>query len=538
MPLKQLYFLPILFGLSPLLPQKELTGQSVKDPSLSISVLTEMSPRQEIPVQLSELPNGNLVYSTLDGEIYEILDNRPRLLYDAEDHDLPYVSGMEVKGDYIYICGSVVQPDQVTMVGYVIKGHLPSGEWTILAKSDPYFLGRSFNDHRFSALLVSLDEQFVFVHSGTRTNAGEVHELDGIPATNNLRDQPIRGKLFKIPTSTDTTIHLSNDSTILKNSPYLYVEGLRHLFAMAWGTDGKFYGGSNSDRRDVAEAFYEIKEGQHYGFPWWIGGEPNPIQFSDYDPDKDLLLPGNANNQGYYDNDPNFPMMPDNIDFVQPYKNIGPDADRYRDAQTGNIMDASAQGRSTTTFSPHRSPTGLVFDRQRLLSPPFEGDAFMVSYTNNSRLLNSDGHDLLHLELIGDDTLSARQLISGFIHPIDVILKEGKLFILELGNSNGTGRKIYEVTFDATTSNQSSLKDQPLLRVFPNPSSDHLNLTWPESWRVKSIQIYNQKGENQLFFTDPKSSIDIRKLPAQTYYLEVKFENGRILVQPFVKTQN
>lgn len=134
---------------------------------------------------------------------------------------------------------------------------------------------------------------------------------------------------------------------------------------MAWGTDGNFYGGSNSDRRDVTEAFYKIEEGANYGFPWWIGGAQNPIQFRDYNPNTDRLLPSGANNQGYYNTDPNFPPMPEDVDFIQPYKNIGPDADKWRDPNTGLIQDASDNGRVITSFSAHRSPTGLIFDSEK-----------------------------------------------------------------------------------------------------------------------------------------------------------------------------
>ena len=61
----------------------------------------------------------------------------------------------------------------------------------------------------------------------------------------------------------------------------------------------------------------------------------------------------------------------------------------------------------------------------------------MVSYTNNNKLLEDDGHDLLHLTLLENDTLSARKMIDGFIHPMDVMVLGDKLYLLEMGNRNG-----------------------------------------------------------------------------------------------------
>lgn len=420
------------------------------DPRVDVSVHAILPSAGERPVTLSVLPNGNLVYNNLDGVIYEIVNGNAQVIYTASDHNLPYVSHMEVWGDYMYLSGSVVQSGDSTMIGYVMQGDLTNNTWRTLAQSDPYYLGRSFNDHRFSSLLVSLDGQYVYVHSGTRTNAGEVHELSGVDGTINLRDQAIRGKLFKLPTNLPQTIFLPLDSTALENSGYLYAQGLRHLFAMAWGTDSLMYGGSNSDRRDVPEAFYQIVSGGHYGFPWWIGGEQNPLQFASYNPVTDLLLPANANNQGYYNPDPSFPPEPAGLNPVQPYKNIGPDGDKIRNPQTGNIEDASDEGKVVTSFTGHRSPTGLIFDQEEVLPSVFKGDGFLVCYTDGGNLLANDGHDLLQLTLMGGDTLSARQLISGFRHPIDVMIRDSVMYILDLGNNNGSGRYIYEVNFVET----------------------------------------------------------------------------------------
>lgn len=514
-------------------------GQTVVDAQLSMQKIATLRSSGERPVCLDELPNGNLVYSNLDGDIFEVANGSSQFMYTAGHHKLPYVSHMEVMGDYMYLCGSVVQPDGNKMVGYVMEGQLSTRTWRVLAQSEPYFLGRSFNDHRFSSLLIGPNRAYVYVHSGSRTNSGEVHELDGVPATEGLRWEAIRGKLFKLSTQEDIPIYIPNDSTLLEESGLVHVEGLRHLFAMAWGTDGNFYGGSNSDRRDVAEAFYQIMPGRHYGFPWWIGGEENPIQFDTYDPTVDRLLPSGANNQGYYDNDPAFPPMPDGIDFVQPYHNVGPDADKVRSATTGQVIDVSDAGGTLTSFSGHRSPVGLIFDTEQVLPAPFTGDGFMVSYSNNSRLLNDDGHDLIQLTLLNGDTLSARTLVSDFIHPIDVMISNEKLYVLEMGNRNGSGRAIYEIELNAAT-NTAALLDAQDLILYPNPTKEGVHLVLrphlgPDR-QVRHVRVYTSQGQQIRHFSSLPAYIDLTQLPPQMYLLEVQFQNGQKMLKKLLKS--
>lgn len=520
------------------------------DTDLSVSTFANLPSNGERPVCLSELPNGNLVYSNLDGDIYEIVNGSAQILYTDADHHLSYVSHMEARGDYMYLCGSIVLPGDTELVGYVMKGHLPSNTWDTLAVSEPYYWGLGFKDHRFSSLLISEDGAHVYVHSGTRTNAGEIQELSGVSETVGLRDEAIRGKLFKLPTDQTETIFIPKDTAGLVASGLLYAEGLRHFFAMAWGAEGKLYGGSNSDRRDVPEAFYEIKENAHYGFPWWIGGEQNPLQFSTYNPNVDLLLPSGSNNQGYYNPDPNFPVMPTGINFVQPFVNIGPDADKYRDPITRLVKDASSEGIGITSFSAHRSPTGLIIDTDSTLSNDFKGKAYMVSYTNSSKLLNGDGHDLLQLTFLNEDTLSARKLVSGFIKPMDVIIYDTLLYVLDMGNNNGSGRAIYQLTLptdttgtDTTTTDTTTnsiyigFAENSPIQVFPNPSKGLFQVEIDASIQVQSLIVRSLNGAVQKVIEGPVSELDLRDFPAQIFLLEIKTKKGEVYTGKIVKEE-
>ncbi|MFK7922752.1 MAG: hypothetical protein AB8H47_12385 [Bacteroidia bacterium] len=514
---------------------------SIQDTLLEFSVYAALPASGDRPVCLSQLPNGNLCYSDLGGNIYEIINGARQVLFTDTDHHLPYVSHMEAKGDKMYLCGSVIQAGDSVMLGFVMRGDLNTGVWDTLAISEPYYIGLSFNDHRFSSLLISQDEEHVYVHCGSRTNSGEIQELPGIAGTLGLRWEAIRGKLFKLPTDQSETIYIPNDSTLLAASPYVHVEGLRHLFAMAWGTDSLLYGGSNSDRRDAPEGFYRLDAGEHYGYPWWIGGSLNPLQFASYDPNTDLLLPSGANNQGYYDTDPNFPAMPTGINYIQPYHNIGPDADLYRDPQTGVIKDASDEDTTLTSFSGHRSPVGLIFDQAERLAYHLKGAGFMVSYSNNSRLLNDDGHDLVQIDMLDGDTISVHQLISGFRAPIDVMIKDSLLYVLDMGNSNRSQRAIYQINIkDSTQINTTNIEDDfavgSKLSFIPNPSRGLVKIVLSESTAmIERVQLYDLTGKAYAISLDYNQILDLSSFPAQVYLVEVLLSDGTRLIEKLKK---
>lgn len=508
-------------------------GQSINREGITLRKIVSMPQNQARPVRLNKLPNGHLVYGTLNGQIFEVIDGKAELWADDNDHLLSYLSSMDIHGNDMYICGSIIQPGDSTMIGYVYKGNISDKTWRLLAESDPYYLGLGFNDHRFSSLLVSLDGLEVYVHSGTRTNAGEIHYLEGVKGTEGLRDQPLRGKLFRLPTNEDDPVHLPVDSTLLYESGYIFSEGLRHLFAMGWGTDGYLYGASNSDRRDVGEAFYRVIQNRHYGFPWSIGGELNPLQYADYDVSTDNLAGPTINNQGYYDADPDFPIMPDDIDFVKPYYNVGPDADKFRDKQTGEILDASDLGMTLTTFSGHRSPTGLKFDRTLSLPSPYTGDGFLVSYGGG---LGNDRKDLLHLKLLNEDSLSATTLISGFNSLLDVFIDKDTLYLLESGASNGSGKAIYQVSFDQVVTDIEEENQFSTFKIIPNPTSSKITLDIAGEEYINQIALFNLQGQQQeIVFDRNAREVDLSILRSGMYLAIFKFGSGQMITRRIVK---
>jgi hypothetical protein len=227
--------------------------------------------------------------------------------------------------------------------------------------------------------------------------------------------------------------------------------------------------------------------------------------------------------------------MPPGLNAIQPYKNIGPDADKIRNPQTGNIEDASDLGKVATTFTGHRSPTGLIFDRAQHLPAPFTGDGFMVSYQNGGNLLLNDGHDLLQLSLLGGDTLSAKQIASGFLRPIDVMFRDSNLYVLDLGNSNGSGRAIYQVTFEALSTGLPSLAHGQQVLLYPNPASNLLHIDVQPHQPIQRLQLYNVAGTVYPVELKPNDLIDVSDLPPQIYLLEIILDDGSAVVRKWVK---
>ena len=63
-----------------------LAQLSIKDTLLQAGIHASLPMSGDRPVCLSLLPNGNLCYSDLGGNIYEIANGNRQLLFDDSDH--------------------------------------------------------------------------------------------------------------------------------------------------------------------------------------------------------------------------------------------------------------------------------------------------------------------------------------------------------------------------------------------------------------------------------------------------------------------
>jgi len=101
---------------------------------------------------------------------------------------------------------------------------------------------------------------------------------------------------------------LANDATAL--APYLFADGTRNTFDMAFNADGDLIGPDNGPDIDFPDEINWLQEGKHYGFPWRLATEGNPNMDPTFTPSGDVRLHTGlkAVDQHLYFYDANFPM--------------------------------------------------------------------------------------------------------------------------------------------------------------------------------------------------------------------------------------
>lgn len=410
--------------------------------------------------------NQTLYYLKQNGDIYRVnlgATNTATRVYTSTDHKAVGVQGMAIGPDgTIYLVGNAdvgTVQTQATIVKGVINATTGQRVWSILAQTASYPKSATAYDHRFNGAIVDPTNTYLYVNSGARTDHGEVQSANGLFP--NTREVGLTACILRLPIN-GQNISLPNDRNSLKASGYIFAEGTRNTFDFAFAPNNDLFGTENGPDRDMPEELNWLRQGGHYGFPWRIGGLDNPQQYSNYNPATDRLLDPrfNAVKLGYYYNDPTFPKRPARDLFGSIY-NLGPDADSFRDAVDGQVKDASNLGLTIRTFTAHRSPLGLVFDRQNAMSTEFQGDGFMLSWTKGDPTgasvpgpFNDPSEDLLHLDLTkvtinNNLTYQVRttRIVQGFNQPIDSEIIGNKIYVLEYGGNQG----IWEVTLPART---------------------------------------------------------------------------------------
>jgi glucose/arabinose dehydrogenase len=320
-------------------------------------------------------------------------------------------------------------------------------EWKTLAQTEPYPLSNTPFDHRFNGALVSADGKWIYVNSGSRTDHGEVEDNDQNFV--DTREIALTAKIFKIPTDAEDLL-LPNDEEALKSGGLIFAWGTRNAFDMAFAPNGDLFAVDNGPDADFPDELNWLREGLHYGFPWKFGDQDNPQQFPDYTSvgDKRLSPDFTAVQIGAYRRDPQFPKSPGG--FTLPVANLGPDAAQYR-ADDGAQQDAAQEGKPLYTFTPHRSPLGLVFVTSAGMPADYQDDedtfgAFLLSWGAAGGTLTDKGQDLLYLQLTKqNDNYEAitTQIARDFDNPIDAVLIENRLYVLDFG-ADGT---LWEITF-------------------------------------------------------------------------------------------
>jgi len=449
-----------------------------------------------------------LLYLTRGGDIYrhDLSTEQFTRIATFADHQVPETRGLLISVDeQIYLLGN--RQEGTTNAGVVRRASIQAEAltgWTTVMTTDAYPRSLTAFDHLINGFAVSPDGRYLFIASGSRTDHGEVEDAGGLYP--GLRETALTTVMLRIPADT-TDLVIPNDSAALDESGFRFATGFRNAFDLEWGPNGHLFGTENSGDRDDPEELNWIHEGGHYGFPWRIGGNDTPQRFEDYDPDADPLL-GNAI-QPVFSNDPTYPEPPEGVNFVEPLLNVGPDADIFRDALDGSVQDASDLGLAISTFTPHRSPLGLVFDTAGVLAEPYTGQGFVLCWTgsNNPLLgpLGDPGRDLLHLALTWSEedssySISATKIAEGFIRSIDAVLVGTSLYTLGMGFSPADAPSLWRFDFPrrSGSSSENRALDVPSitgLEIFPNPisSSGRMQLTAGSTGFLR-ISLYDVTG--------------------------------------------
>lgn len=466
-------------------------------------------------VRLSHNKSNDLFYFlTTKGELFEldIEKGSQRLIADSNDHQIGESQGLAISDSgLIFISGTNKDRQNATNEGKISRGINQDGQWKWenVLTTEKYPLSNTAFDHNFNAIVLSPDQKTLFVNSGSRTDHGEVHSVDGLyPHT---REVALTAKLFQVSADTADLI-LLNDYEFLKTNNFIYAEGLRNTFDLAFDKDGNLFGTENSGDRDDSEELNLLEEGKHYGFPWLMGGNLTPMQFMGYNVNEDPYVSksSTAYRGGFFYNDPNYPSPPDSVVFVEGLINIGPDADRKRESD-GNIYDASDNGLEIRTFTSHRSPLGLVFDKTSSFGGQYTNDGFVLGWTGSDHSdllsrLSDQGKDMFHLTLIPDDEekfkVSVKRIASGFKNPIDAAIVDNKIYVMEYtgGWINNGDVGIYELLFPSSSTYSDSESAPPssivLYQNYPNPFNSTTKIQYKLHYPATEVNlsIFNSIG--------------------------------------------
>lgn len=229
----------------------------------------------------------------------------------------------------------------------------------------------------------------LYVNSGSRTDGDETGDD---PRYSKEGEDRLTSCLWRLDPNAD------------KPEVEIYARGLRNAYGFCWDDKGAMYATDNGPDADPPEELNHIEKGKHYGFPY---------RFSDWVKPPYVYTP-----------DP-----PPGLVFTPPVANLGPDA-------------GGSPGRPLFTFSPHSSPSGIVFLRDDFPAP-YRGGYLVARFGN---LLDKPrvGFDVLHVVLgrdaDGRETATVKTLLAPIARPVDLHLSgKGKVYICEYSRQIDNG---------------------------------------------------------------------------------------------------
>jgi glucose/arabinose dehydrogenase len=392
-------------------------------PNITVALFKTLSHQ---PVRIVHEPATNTLYTcNTDGWVFKIpiendIAGSESGFLPPNEHHITHLQGMAYYNNTFILVGNHNNPATFDGYGVVEKCTILSDgtrQWTTMLTTAIYPSSGTLFDHAFAGVCFSKNKDSVYVASGSRTDHGEIKNSGSYTG---LREVPLTTKIFRIPL-TANGIFLQNNEASLDASGYVFAKGVRNEFDIALSADKKLFGIENSGDRDDLEEMNWLRPNKHYGFPWRMGGNNTPMQYTPYVPSQDKLIPINEYAISSFYNDPSYPSRPSGVTFVEPVKNLGPDANWVRNPTTGAMFQAT----EATTFTSHRSPVGLVFDVDSTLQMPYTGSGFMLSYSPENG--SGGGYsppedlagDLCQLKLVYDQAsvnykVNVTRLIGGF----------------------------------------------------------------------------------------------------------------------------
>ena len=489
----------------------------------------------------------HVFYTTAGGTIYEVFENTKTdtLRFSVLDHGIPRVQGLCFVDSTLFLSGNIWYT--TIGIGMVVKGILqPNGTriWSTVLSTSGYPTSSSTGDHGFTGITVDPQKEYLYFSGGSRTSFGEVKTNDCMYP--GMREQAITSKIFRIPIDA-TNIYLHNDSIELQNSGYVFAEGTRNAYSMAFNDQNHLFAIDNAGERDDPEELNWIREGQHYGFPWRIGGNANPLANPNYDASIDPLI--NPNNgaylAGHFDADPQFPAAPTGVVFTEPIANHGDAADYYKDENTGQIQKSSESGVPVRTFTAHRSPLGLVIDKNNEIGGTYSGHGFVLSFMPGG---DSTGYTPLSpwgsacpfvdpsrelvmlrfsFDSIGQNySIRTSNIVSGFYLPVDAVQVGHSIYVIE--NNGG----LWKINFPKAQTPPSGFSASNF--VYPNPSAAELNCYFPNpNQQKRHLELLSLDGKviyRSTDFTTEFYKSDISTLSQGGYYIRL-IADGEVIAR-------
>lgn len=427
-------------------------------PDITITHVMRIEP---LAVRLLQNPvTGNIYYTTFEGDVFKVkgwgTDSlSSQKIISLNDHGIPRLQGAAFYKNSLFLCGNVDSTTSKKTGGRMVRFDLVDTvikQKSVVFNTVFYPSNKTIYDHGWNALAVSPDGKYIYVNSGARTDHGEIQDNGGLYP--GARDNSLTSKIFRFPIDAKDLL-LTDDPVKLKADGYMYAEGIRNAYDMAFDGSGNLFAVVNSGDYDSPEDMFWVREGHHYGFPWLMGGIENPQQYPGWKPDPNtdqFIHPFSHSWQvKYYYDDSTFPKNP-GIKFSPGVQNLGPDANEYR-GHSGKVLDGDTTGVAVSTFTPHASPLGIFFDTKNVLADSLKGDGFVIRYSfgSNAAMMGrftKQGSDLLHMHFAyskADDNyfINTTRIVEGFKEPVDAVLIGSDVYVIEYG---GRGGDLWKIT--------------------------------------------------------------------------------------------